>query len=327
MTANRQDLELFIPTEPSGPALVALGQASAVEQYANPVTMTSDTKEIDRFGGFTVATVAKGQEYGFSTNTSDRIEMVARKVGGAAKIAEEDLVDTTMGEATMTMYETEAGKALAAHYDNAALAVTAAPNGTTVKYASVYYELTQAHTTPHGNYTANANITQIERSDFLAGATGYAAISAWLAKYEEGLFYDEDGTVVLMAPAFKALMRNQLNPQTGMPYFTDPRSGADATFFGYQGKFTKGARTSAVDTQTPAGNPIAIVGNAKLMNNGRARTSAGMAPGNPGTAWQRAGNGIGFLSDEALMKATMRRAFRISTPHAFSILEIVPDVP
>ena len=325
MTANRQDLELFIPTEPSGPALVALGENSAVEAYANPVTMTSDTKEIDRFGGFTVATVAKGADYGFSTNTADRIEMVARKVGGAAKIAEEDLVDTTMGEATMRMYETEAGKALAAHYDNAALAVTAAQNGTTVKYTSLYRDLSQAQTTPHGNYTANANILQVERGDFIAGATGYAAISTWLARYEEGLFFDEGDTVVLMSPAFRALMRNQLNPQTGLPYFTDPQSGADAQFFGYTGKFTKGARTSATDTQAPAGNPLAIIGNRRLMNNGRARTSAGMAPGNPGTQWQRAANGIGFLSDEALMKATMRRAFRISTPFAFSILEIIPD--
>ena len=325
MTTNRQDLELFIPTEPSGPALVALGENSAVETYANPVTMTSDTKEIDRFGGFTVATVAKGADYGFSTNTADRIEMVARKVGGMAKIAEEDLVDTTMGEGTMRMYEVEAGKALAAHYDNAALGVTAAQNGTTVKYTSLYRDLSQSQTTPHGNYTGNANIVQVERADFIAGATGYAAISNWLAKYEEGLFYDEGDTVVLMSPAFKALMRNQLNPLTGMPYFTDPRSGADATFFGYQGKFTKGARTSTVDTQSPGGNPLAIIGNRRLMNNGRARTSAGMPPGNPGTQWQRAANGLGFMSDEALMKATMRRAFRISTPFAFAILEIIPD--
>jgi len=324
MTTNRQDLELFIPNEASGPALRALGQASAVEQYANPITMTSDTKEIDRFGGFTVATVAKGADYGFSTNTSDRIQMVAAKVGGAAKIAEEDLVDTTMGEATMRMYEEEAGKALAAHYDNAALAVTAAPNGTTVKYRSLYYELSQASTTPHGNYTANQNITKVARANFLAGATGYAAISDWLAKYEEGLFFDEGDTVVLMSPAFRALLRNQLNPLTGLPYFQDVQSGAEATFFGYTGKFAKGARTSAVDTQAPAGNPLAIIGNRKLMNNGKARTSAGMAPGNPGTQWQRAANGLGFLSDEALMKATMRRAFALSTPHAFSILEITP---
>lgn len=325
MTANRQDLELFIPNEPSEGALVALGENSAVETYARPVTMTSDTKEIDRFGGFTVATVAKGADYGFSTNTADRIEMVARKVGGAAKIAEEDLVDTTMGEATMGMYEREAGKALAAHYDNAALAVTAAQNGTTVKYTSLYRELSQAQTTPHGNYTANQNILQVTKANFLAGATGYAAISDWLSRYEEGLFYDEGETVVLMSPAFRAFMRNQLNPQTGLPYFTDPQTGGEAQFFGYTGKFTKGARTSATDTQAPAGNPLAIIGNRSLMNNGRARTSAGMAPGNPGTQWQRASNGIGFLSDEALMKATMRRAFRVSTPFAFSILEVIPN--
>lgn len=323
MTTNRQDLEILIPTEPSGPALVALGEASAIETYANPVTMLSDTKEIDRFGGFQVATVAKGAEYGFSTNTPDKIEMVARKVGGAAKIAEEDLVDTTTGEGTMRMYEAEAGKALAAHYDNACMGVTAAQNGTTVKYESIYRAVTTGQSTPWAAYVANANRVQSERGDFLAG--GYGVISTWLALYEEGLFYDEGETVVMMSPAFKALMRNVINAQTGLPYFTDPRSGADAQFFGYTGKFTKGARTSAVDTQTPSGNPLAIIGNRRLMNNGRARTSAGMAPGNPGTQWQRAANGIGFLSDEAIMKATMRRAFRVSAPQGFAVLEIIPD--
>lgn len=325
VTTNRQDLEVLIPTEFSQTALTALMQTSAVEQVARPETMTSDTKDVPRFGGFTVATVAKGADYGFSTNTPDVVELIASKIGGAAKIAEEDLVDTVTGESTMRKYEAEAGSALAVHYDNACLGVTAARNGTTVKYTSVYRTLSQNQTTPWGSYTGNANIKQVETSDF-AGLVGYNAIVDWLALYEESLFFDEANTFVLASPSFKARFRKILDANN-LPIFTEPRSGEQASFFGYTHKWTRGARANATDSQAPTGNPLMIVGNAQMLINGRARTSAGMAPGNPGTQWQRAASGIGFLSDEAIMKATMRRGFACAVPQAFAILEIIPDVP
>lgn len=328
MTTNRQDLEVLIPTEFSQAALTAVMETSAIERVARVETMTSDTKDVPRFGGFTVATVAKGAEYGFSTNTPDMVEMIASKIGGAAKIAEEDLVDTVLGEGTMRKYESEAGGALAVHYDHAALGTTAARNGTTVKYTSVYRTLSQAQTTPWGSYTANANIRQVESTDWTTNTSGATmdAIDAWLAAYEESIFFDEGNTVVLASPAFKSRFR-RLRDTTGRTIFVDERQGGDPLFFGYRGIWTRGARTHATDTQTPTGNPFMVIGNAQMLINGRARTSAGMVPGNPGTQWQRAAQGIGFLSDEAIMKALMRRAFACAIPQAFSILEIIPDVP
>ena len=315
VTTNRQDLEALIPTESSAEALTALRRTSAIERFARPTTMLSDTKQVPRLGGFQVATVAKGAEYGFSTNTPDMVELIARKVGGAAKIAEEDLADTSLGEGIMREYEGEAGSAMAAHYDHACLGTTAAANGTTVKYTSVYRTLSQTQSTPWGSYTGMANIIQT------AGDVTYADIVNLLDLYESSDFYDEGNTVVLASPAFKSKFRLMLDT-TGRPIFTDPQAGTDPVLFGYRAAWTKGARTHATDTQTPSGNPLLIIGNRQLLLNGRARTSAGMVPGNPGTAWQRAANGIGFLSDEAIMKAMMRRGFACAVPQGFAILEL-----
>jgi HK97 family phage major capsid protein len=324
VTTSRQDLEVLIPTEFSQTVLTAVQQTSAIEAVARSEIMTSDTKEVARFGGFTVGTVAKGAEYGFSQNVPDKVELIARKVGGAAKIAEEDLVDTITGEGTMRNTEREAGTALATHYDHACLGSTGAPNGTTVKYESVYRALSQSQTTPWGAYTGMANILQVETSDF-TGGTGYDKIVDWLALYEESIWFDEANTVVLASPVFKSRFRKLRASENGLPFFTDAQAGGDPQFFGYRGRWTRGARTHATDTQTPTGNPFMVIGNAEFLINGRARTSAGMVPGNPGTAWQRADQGIGFLSDEAIMKAMMRRGFKCALPQAFAILEIIPD--
>jgi len=326
MTANRQDLEVLIPTETSQEVIQQVAKTSVVERIAPPETMTSDTKQVSRFGGFTVASVAKGADYGFSQNTQDVVDLIARKIGGAAKIAEEDFVDTITGEATMAKYEAEAGTALALTFDHGALGTTAAPNGTTVPFASVYYTLATAQSTPWGAYAANANITQVARN---ATATAYQdAVIAFLAKYEESRFYNEGDTFVIASPAIKSIFRG-VRDADGNPIFVPgQQNNGNPVLFGYETNngLTTGARTGPTMTQAPAGNPLIIIGNRQALKRGLARTSAGMVPGNPGVQWQRAAQGIGFLSDEAIMKAMMRRAFVTTVPQAVSILEITPAV-
>jgi HK97 family phage major capsid protein len=298
-----------------------------MEQIAPAETMTSDTKQVPRFGGFTVGTVAKGAEYGFSQNEQDMVDLIARKVGGAAKIAEEDFADTITGERTMRMYEREAGTALAKHFDHATIGVTGVPNGTTVKFPSIYYTLNTAQTTPWGDYAAGANIVKVERSDF-TGTTAQDAVIDFLAKYEESDWFDEANTFVIASPMFRSIFRKVRDTQ-GNPIFVPPQQeGGNPSIFGYAlSRTSVGARTDTVDTQAPTGNPLVVIGNRNLLKRGLARTSAGMVPGNPGVQWQRAAQGIGFLSDEAIMKAMMRRAFVATVPFGFAILEIVPDVP
>lgn len=326
MTTSRQDLDVLIPIETSQEVIQAVAKTSAIEQVAPPETMTSDTKEISRFGGFTVGTVAKGAEYAYSVNVPDNVEMVARKVGGAAKIAEEDLVDTITGEGTMRRYEQEAGSSLAKHFDHACIGVTAAQNGTTVKYQSIYNTLATTQETPWGQYVANTNIVQIERGDF-TGTVAQDAVIDFLAKYEESDFFDASETFVLASPLMRSIFR-KVRDADGNPIFVPPvTEGGHPTIFGYStARETVGCRTHAVDTQAPTGNPLVVIGNRRAIRRGLARTSAGMVPGNPGVQWQRAAAGIGFLSDEAIMKAMMRRAFVATVPQGLAILELTPTV-
>jgi HK97 family phage major capsid protein len=326
VTTNRQDLEALIPVEVSQEVIQKVEKVSAMEQIAPPETMTSDTKQVSRFGEFNVGTVAKGAEYGFSQNTQDSVDLIARKIGGAAKVAEEDLVDTITGEGTMRRYEQEAGTALAKTFDHGTMGTTAAPNGTTVPFPSIYYTLSQASTSPWGNYTANQNILKIARDDF-AGTTAQDAVVDFLAKYEESDWFDEAETFVIASPTIRSIFR-KVRDADGNPVFTPPvTEGGNPTIFGYGlARTSTGARTDATMTKAPAGNPLIIIGNRQMLKRGLARTSAGMVPGNPGVQWQRAAQGIGFLSDEAIMKAMMRRAFVATVPEAFAILEITPAV-
>lgn len=329
MTANRQDLETLIPIETSQEVIQRVAKTSAVEALAPAETMTTDTKQVARFGGFSVASVAKGADYGFSTNTQDLVDLIARKIGGAAKVAEEDLVDTITGEGTMRRYEQEAGSALAKTFDHACLGVTTAMNGTTSPFVSIYQAVTTTQSTPWGSYTANANRVQVPRLTSAAPTpsnTWQDAIISWLAKYEESDFYDESETFVIASPMVKSIFRG-VRDADGQPLFIPggSQSGSAPSLFGYENfRWSTGARTHATMTDAPTGNPLLIIGNRSALKRGLARTSPGMVPGNPGVQWQRAAQGIGFLSDEAIMKAMMRRAFVVSVPQAVAVLEITP---
>jgi HK97 family phage major capsid protein len=329
VTTNRQDLENLIPIETSNEIIQRVARVSAIEQLAPAETMTTDTKQVPRFGGFTVATVAKGADYAFSTNTQDLVDLIARKIGGAAKIAEEDFADAITGEGTMRRYEQEAGSALAKTFDHACIGTTTAMNGTTSPFVSIYQAVTTTQSTPWGSYTANANRTQIPRlttGSPTPNATWQDGIIAWLADYEESDFYDEANTFVLASPMIKSIFRG-IRDADGNPVFIPggTQSGSAPSLFGYENfRFTTGARTGATMTDAPSGNPLLVIGNSQALKRGIARTSPGMVPGNPGVQWQRAAQGIGFLSDEAIMKAMMRRAFVVSVPQAVSVLEITP---
>lgn len=329
MTTNRQDLEILSPIEVSNEVIQRVAKVSAVEAVAPPETMASDTKQVPRFGGFTVATVAKGADYGFSTNVPDLVDMIARKIGGAAKIAEEDLVDTVTGEGTMRRYEQEAGSALAKTFDHGCLGTTAIDNGTTVPFKSIYYTVTTAQSTPWGAYAANANRVQVPRLTTgtpTNNATWQDAVNSWLSKYEESDFYDEGETFLLASPAIRSIFRG-VRDANGQPVFIagGAQGGGNPSLFGYDNfRFTVGARTNATMTDAPTGNPLIIIGNRRALKRGLARISPGMVPGNPGVQWQRAAQGIGFLSDESIMKAMMRRAFVCTVPQAVSVLEITP---
>lgn len=319
MTTNRQDVDVWKPVESGGDVIRELTRVSAVEAIARPEPMASDTKRVRRSGDFDVAGVAKGAEYGFDTNTNDYVELIAAKVGGLRKFAEEDLGgDVEGGTELLAETEKQAANALAVTFDQGCLGTTAARNGTTVLWPSVYYTLaTAAGGLPLGAYAAGANIRQWDQTDVVAdGKVGYRAISEVLGIYEEGPYFDEGNTVIIASPSWRRVLREVMDGN-GRPYWQD---GQD-NLFGYPVRWTVGARKHATTTSKPTGNPLLIVANKSLMIRGMARLTPQMVNANPGVAIQRAVDGIGFLSDEAIFKAAMRRAFVLGEPRGAAILE------
>lgn len=319
MTTNRQDMDVWKPVETGGDVIRELNRVSAVESVARPEPMASDTKRVRRSGDFDVAGVAKGAEYGFDTNTNDYVELIAAKVGGLRKFAEEDLGgDVEGGTDLLAETEKQAANALAVTFDQGTIGTTAARNGTTVLWPSIYWTLAQsAGALPLGAYVGGANIVQWDQSDVTAdGKVGYRAISQVLGIYEEGPYYDEGNTVILASPAWKRVLREVMDAN-GRPYWQD---GQD-NLFGYPVRWTVGARKHATTTSKPTGSPLLVVANTQLLIKGMARLTPQMVNANPGVAIQRAVDGIGFLSDEAIFKAAMRRAFVLGEPRGAAILE------
>lgn len=319
MTTNRQDVDVWKPVESGGDVIQELTRVSAIEAVARPEPMASDTKRVRRSGDFDVAGVAKGAEYGFDTNTNDYVELIAAKVGGLRKFAEEDLGgDVDGGADLLAETEKQAANALAVTFDQGTIGTTAARNGTTVLWPSIYYTLSQAGSgLPLGNYAAGANIFQWDQTDVTSdGKVGYRAISQVLGAYEEGPYYDEGNTIILASPSWKRVLREVMDAN-GRPYWQD---GQD-NLFGYQVRWTVGARKHATTTSKPTGNPLLVVANRQLLIKGMARLTPQMVNANPGVAIQRAVDGIGFLSDEAIFKAAMRRGFVLGEPRGAAILE------
>lgn len=319
MTTNRQDYDIWKAVEFDGTVIKEMNRVSAIEAVARPVPMASDTKRVRRSGDFDVAGVAKGAEYGFDSNTNDYVEVIAQKVGGLRKIAEEDLGgEVEGGEQILEETERQAANAMAVTFDQGCIGTTAARNGTTVLWPSIYYTLTQVNANlPLGSYAANANIAQWYNADVVtSGASGYRAISSWLALYEEGPFYDEGQTVILASPMWKRVLREVMDAN-GRPYWQD---GQD-NLFGHQVRWTTGARKHATTTKNPTGSPLMVVANRELLIKGMAKLTPSMVNANPGTALQRARDGVGFTSDEAIFKAAMKRGFVLGEPRGAAVLE------
>lgn len=319
MTTNRNDYDVWKPVEYDSAAIKEMNRVSVIEALGRSVPMASDTKRVRRTGDFEVAGVAKGAAYGYDTNTNDYVELIASKVGGLRKIAEEDLGgDVEGGEQILADTEQQAANAMAMTFDQGCLGTTAARNGTTVLWNSVYYTLSQADATlPLGAYAASANILQWDQSDVTAdGKVGYRQISQFLALYEEGPYYDEGNTVVIAAPSWRHVLRTVMDAN-GQPYWKD---GQD-NLFGYPVRWTTGARKHATTTKTPTGSPLIVVANRDLLINGKAKLTPQMVNANPGVALQRAIQGIGFESDEAIFKAAMRRGFELGEPRGAAVLE------
>lgn len=308
---TRQTFEDWIPEEWGGPVITRIGQLSAIEAYARVEPMGSDTKHVPRSGGMSfVGATAKGTAYTEDGATNDDVLLTARKIGKVLRVADEDLKDTARVANIIATKQLDWARSYAIGFDNASLGVTATENGTTVPFTSLYLALISNNSDT--GYTANTNLTQSATGSVLT----YANVSAVFGKVEISDFWSDGDMRVIAHPAYRQALRGLMDDQH-RPVFLENQqltTGVGDSIFGVPVAWSLGAKTNAVASDTPTGNPLLFVGNSQLLIKGDRSGPEYMLAG--------ADSGPAFLTDEALLKVRTRRGFAVAHEKAWSCLEL-----
>ena len=300
------NLDKWVPEEFDSTVIQRVNRVSVVESAGSRIPMGSNIKSVPRSAGLQVDYTSKGTAYGEDTSTADEVVLTARKFTRAIRIAEEDIADSLVN--IISTKQIDWATSYAKAIDNACLAVTATV-GAGVPFNSVYYMLTQ--TNANTGYTANTNLTK----SGTATAPTYADLNSALKLLEVGDYFDDSRCIVIAHPSFRGSLRGILDTQQ-RPIFIEyntPDVESQATLFGMPLRYSLGAKTSATATSSPGGNPLLIFANPDYMLLG---TRSG-----PESAFAPADSGVGFLTDDALLKMRARRGFGVGNEFAFSVYE------
>ncbi|MFF7130392.1 phage major capsid protein [Streptomyces sp. NPDC008240] len=300
----RNTMEAWIPEEWETSRVVqSITQISAVEALSARITMGSDTKHVPRTAGMDVAVVAKGGTYGEDTSLNDEVLLSAIKFGKAVRLAEEDIDDSVANviEAKMIGW----GKSYAKLIDNASLAVSAASNGTTVPFTSLYQLLNTTDATL--SYTGGTNITTAAST----GAPTYGEFSTAIGSVETGDYFDPGNMVAIAHPAFRKSLRGVVDGQS-RPIFLQGTAGTPDTIFDVPIRWSLGAKLAATATSAPTGRPLMAFVNPELM-------LLGVRSG-PESVFIDGRDGLSALTDESILKMRARRGWAYGHPNGASIL-------
>ncbi len=313
----RQVFEAWLPEEWGGPVITKIRALSAVENLARREPMTTDTKHVPRSGGMSFAgAIAKGAAYPEDAATNDEVLLTARKLGTVLRVADEDLKDGSQVADIIQVKQLDWARSYAVGFDNATLGVTAAENGGTIPFTSLYKALTTTNAAT--GYTANANRVQ----SATATALTYANFSDTFGLVEDSNFWSDGEMVVIAHPYYRKGMRGILDSQN-RPIFQEGSAGTPGggqgtidTLFGMPVQWSLGAKTHATAVDAPTGNPLLYVGNRNYMIRGDRSGPEYMLAG--------ADTGAAFLTDEALLKVRTRRGFTVAHEKAWAVLEDIP---
>jgi len=311
------DVDLWIPEEEGGPVLQKINASSVVEVIARQEPMSTLTKKVPRDGGvdFDGATT-KGVAISEDDGDVDTVLLTARKLAKIVRLNDEDVEDTSDVANVVTQKQLGWARAYGIGFDNATLAVTAAENGTTIPFTSLYKTLmtTDAGLPDGVTYTGGSNVVQTATG---AGVVvSYDNLSNVFGLLESGNFWSDAEMAVIAHPMFRKLFRG-VKDSHGDPVFIENRSmaaGGGDVLFGTAIKWSLGARTSAVSTNKPNGNPLLFIGNTQFLIKGN-RSGPEYAVAGPNS-------GAGFTVDQTLLKFRTRRGFTVGDPNAFACLEM-----
>jgi hypothetical protein len=197
------------------------------------------------------------------------------------------------------------GKSYAKMIDNASLAVSAAANGTTVPFTSLYQLLNTTDGTL--GYTGGTNIVTAAS----ANAPSYAEFSSAIGGVETGDYFDPGNMIAIAHPAFRKSLRGVLDTQN-RPIFMEGLSGTPDTIFSVPVRWSLGAKLSATATPSPTGRPIMAFVNPELM-------LLGIRSG-PESVFIDGRDGLSALTDESILKMRARRGWAYGHPNGASIL-------
>jgi HK97 family phage major capsid protein len=306
---TRANVDAWIPEDWEGKVYTKIIASSAIEALATPITMTLDNKHLPRSAGVGINVTAKGQAYVEDTLTDDEIVLTARKLTRLVRLAEEDLDDLSGFINVLDVKKSDWAGSYSRFLDNACLGVTAAENGTTIPFTSLYNRLTTTDATT--SYTANANRIQ----SLTAVALTYDNFNDTLGLLEQGDYYDESNLFVIAHPYYKKAMRGIKDTQ-GIPIFETGRAGIPSSVFGLPISWSIGAKTNATASVAPSGNPLLFFGNREhLLLGKRSGPESVVIDGRSGAS---------ATTDETLLKLRARRAFQTVFPQAFAVLEDIP---
>jgi hypothetical protein len=310
------DVDLWIPEEQDGPVLAKINATSVVETVARQESMNTLTKKVYRDGGvdFEGAT-QKGVAIAEDDSDVDTMLLTARKLARIVRLNDEDVEDISSVQNVIQQKQLGWATAYGIGFDNATLAVTAAENGTTVPFTSLWKVLSTTDAgLPDGvTYTANDNRVL---SGTGTGPVTYDNLSTLFGKVEVSQYWNDPDMLVIANPAFRMLFRGIKDTQ-GRPIFLENQAAASGgvtdRLFNVPIRWTTGARTSAVSTNKPTGKPLAFVGNTQFLIKGN-RSGPEYAVAGPNS-------GAGFTVDQTLLKFRTRRGFGVGNPFAWAMLE------
>lgn len=296
------DVDNWIPVEMSSQVIMRVKQASAIEGYAIPTPMSTATKDVPRSGGVKVAASTTYTDADDDT-TNDKVTLHARRFIARVTIDEDDLNDALPD--VLAAKGLEWATSYAKVFDNACLAVTAAENGTTIPFTSVYKSLTTTNSAT--GYTANDNVVSWNGS---VGTSGYSQLSKALGKVEESDYFSLPDMRVIAHPAFRAALR-EIKDANARPIFIEGLAGTPDTLFNIEISWTNGAKTSATNSQAPAGNPLLFFCNRTFLQIGiRSGPETLAAPARPQDD-----------TDDHAVKYRTRRGFVLGHERAVSVVE------
>lgn len=319
----------WIPIEYDSEVVQRVLMESVAERFFRRVPMRSKTKSIPRSAGITVSA---GTTYTDDTSTNDEVTITARRFIARFKIDEDDLADASTRMDVIRTKGLDWAISYADTFDNGCLAVSAAENGTTVPFTSLYRALRVSDSDT--GYSADANYLQWD-DDFPGilstpdGTSLYEKLSALFALVERGKYWSPADMLVIAHPGWRDKLRLVMDAQ-GRPIFQPgtafmgmgafggllPGNGTPDLLFNTPIAWSRGSKLSPTAMSgSPTGNDLLFFANTRFLARGdrsgpETRTDDARAQDD---------------TDDYAIKFRTRRAFKTLHQNAAAVLERITD--